>query len=111
MSVQKNEFLMIGIDVGYKGVQYESKPMYKDVEMSDVLYDDAEYGVLFDGMNGKYAIIGKVLIKNKEEYDGIDLTQFSQGEILEHFLQVKEWFKQKFGEDVCPQLIIISHFH
>ena len=113
MSVTKDEYVIVGVNIGYDNFDSE-----KDEDL--MLYGGVDkfgsgsnpFGVLYDGMNGKYAIAGKV-IAHGDMYDGTDLTSITVPEIAHVQVEVAKWLKEKelVKEPYLIQIYIVSHFH
>lgn len=66
MGVDRNDYLMIGIDLGYENVDYEK--FVKEIEDAP----DRRFDIIPDCMGGKFAIAGKILAY-ADEYAGFGM--------------------------------------
>lgn len=74
MSVQVNTYVILGVELPYKPFKdrYDEFEPYMDSAFEGIKNHNG-LCVLFDGMDGKYIIVGRVLAKTKNHghFDGI----------------------------------------
>lgn len=122
MSVQQKQYLIIGVNLPFdyfnhlnNDDDFDTYSFLEDYMISN--YDqtyDKELSCLFDGMNGKYIIIGKIIAHAYEHsYDyAIDFLNLS--ETLEQhkntFLEVQLNIKEHFNIEPKLSMLLITHY-
>ena len=104
MSVRKTEIVMIGANIGYKNDDelYEKLEPYMKIGNKDI-------DCVFDGMNGNYVIIGKV-INQGNEYDGMELKTISLTELIKIQSEVRQNIEKQLSISCVPELISVTHW-
>lgn len=78
MSVNENHYIILGIKMDFD--EYQKK---FNVEENDSVHDQytnrrnqkaGDIVVVVDGMSGEYAVIGRLIAKSRESYEGIPMT-------------------------------------
>lgn len=120
MSVQANTYVIIGAQFSYEAFK-DSYDDIEDLEDSPFKPDfNPKHGItcLFDGMNGKYVILGKVIAKTRDHEgfdDIIDLSQVVLGmkqadmdEIAAAILAVAP--EGAVTEETPVRLMVLTHY-
>lgn len=107
MGVDRTDYLMFGVDVGYDAFDWDKH----EAEVEGAA--NRRFDVVFDGMSGKYCIAGKVIAKS-EPYDGIGMVTIDPDHLgIDRAALAKE-VAAAFGKDVTTddlRLMLFSHFH
>lgn len=111
MSTQVNTYAIIGCFVPYDDVstRYDELEPYMDSAYEGIQHHD-DLCILFDGMSGKYAIVGRVLAKT-ENHQGLEapvtfpiLDNEERSRLL---VKIKDLFPDKPAE---LRHIVVSHY-
>lgn len=113
MSVQVATWLILGIKIPYQDYDYPEFEKYDklDILLSNSYPKKRKWGLLWDGMNGKYILAGKVLAAG-DSMDGIELTEINQPSIIE-YKEVINWLKEYDidSEQKLPiKLYLVTHY-
>lgn len=109
MSTQVNHYVVVGVMLPYEkgGEQYE-----KYEQFMDSAYGPKRDGVtcIFDGMCGKYVILGHVLAKSKSDEMGFE-DMLVVDDLDKKIAAVAKDLADKLGMlDALPKLIVLSHY-
>lgn len=113
MSVQCNTYVMIGALFPYEAFKgkYEELEPYLDSAFDGIHHHNG-ICVLFDGMNGKYVAVGKVLAKT-ENWQGFEEPIAAKGSLkakeIEEFAKVLD-LANKPEPDFRIAPLVISHY-
>lgn len=106
MGVERTDYLMFGVDVGYDAFDYDKHSAESEgrpVRRFDIVYD---------GMSGKYCIAGKIIAES-EPYEGIEMVKIDPEKIDVDRSALAASLSSAFGKQVAPgdlSLILFSHF-
>lgn len=108
MGVDRTDYLMFGVDVGYDAFDYDKHGA--EIEGRP----EKRFDVVYDGMSGGYCVAGKIIAAS-DRYEGFE----GRVEIDECSVSVdREALAQKissaFDTAVAPcdlRLMLFSHFH
>jgi hypothetical protein len=115
MSVNENHYVILGIKMKYK--EYSEK---YNIEECDSIHDSytnrrtqkkGDIVVVVDGMSAEYVIIGKLLAKSRESYEGIPTTIINK-EVFED-AQLRNELIEKFGfkeSEINLNIIVFTHY-
>ena len=115
MSVYKTTYIILGYSIPYDlGKDFSEKWHEEGLMLGYSDEDPDSCGILFDGFNGKYIIIGKCWAK-RNEYEDFDppflLPCYSPGAEIE----VKEFVKKHGLRDLVRgygiNQYVVDHFH
>lgn len=114
MGVSRREVLMIGVRLS--GEEYEQAGGFETFEKYDVDFKNANQGncILYDGMNGKYAIVGLLIYASDDmrfgDNEGFPLLEIKDiDKITSAF--IKQFVKEKFNIEREVAHYIVSHFY
>ncbi len=122
MSVQENQYIIIGCEYSYKEFkEIYSTDDYNNYEKYVELYCDNGYkaeivpykglSMIYDGMCGKYVFIGKILEK-RMSYEYIDHYCFKKIDKKEKKLiksLIRKYFKKLPNKSV--ETYLVTHYH
>lgn len=111
MSVNTNQYIILGVKIPYPK---ESESLYENLtEYSDNGYKPVKQKdsltAIFDGMNGEYVFIGKVIVRSdaNETLDGpVELSYSPEVAVL-----LGQLIKEKFGIEEEVKLWFVTHYH
>lgn len=112
MSTNYNQYIILGIKVPFDSFTYEQLEDYGDNGYKEETGQNEGITAIFDGMNGKYIIIGKVLYKSEinEPLEGIiDLNVQDDFEEARIAVKLNLLFKINYSNDV--KLWLVTHWH
>lgn len=116
MSVQQNDYVVIGKKFGYDEFYKLVGHDANDFSDTEELYSDSAYKgiqhhndlcIISDGMSGEYVVVGHVLQKSGN-YGAID--DFVSTTKCPSAKKVSGWIKRELGIDVKCELIIFTHY-
>ena len=110
MGVSRSDYIMIGVDVGYKNFD-EEKYSEHDIYLNKK--DVGEIAYVLDWMSEEYFIVGVILVIDKRGYNGFPLVEFSlenNEEYNEYKEIVKNHIKENFDLEVEPKLLVFTHW-
>lgn len=117
MGVDATHYVMIGIRLPYKHFPEEFSESEQYEAMHDNAYnDDFSEGVsiVTDGMNGKYAVVGRVIEKGVSDHgNGIDMTEIV-GKALRNpklIREIREALGEYAPETIQLSAICFTHYH
>jgi|GEM_PF-5649376 len=106
MGVDRDDYLMFGVDVGAKAFDWERH----EAEIEGA--PNRRFDIVYDGMSGKYCIAGKIIAKS-DPYEGIDMVKIDQHQIDVDLTTLAAAVSDAFGRPVSAEdfsLILFSHF-
>ena len=106
MSVDRTDYVIYGVDVGYDNVSWEK--FEPELHGSP----DARFDLIYDGMNGEYAYAGKI-IAVADSYDGfgkgVNLEWKDEGPMVTMMAVMSAFPELKLGMRDF-KMIVMSHF-
>jgi hypothetical protein len=120
MSVQQKQYLIIGIILPYSYFDNMTEDVYEFLEEYMISNYDKTINhknglaCLFDGMSGKYIILGRIIQSGKNclsEYciNYSNLTEIqSNNQII--FQEVEHSLLDVFNISVKPELLLVTHY-
>lgn len=109
LGVERSDWILIGANIGYENYNDDRCELYDQYSNQS---DSGSLTYVIDGMSGEYFIIGEVVQCDPDGYDGFELFNLN---VDDHYLKsvklVKEHILDKFGIEVEPKLIVITHWH
>ncbi|MED4787556.1 hypothetical protein P9429_11740 [Bacillus atrophaeus] len=107
MGVWRSDWVLIGADIGYD--QFD-EDKYEEYEKFAGMDNAGEITYLIDGISGEYFVVGEVVTK-ADESEGFGISEIEVGDIYEDSCErVRNHIRDKFGIDVEPKLVAITHF-
>ena len=109
MGVNRSDWMVVGVDLGYDKVDEENYEYYDTYAQRD---EEGEITFLIDGMHGDYFIVGEVILAEKDEREGFGLVEldFNDEDIKESKENVRAFIKKEFNIDVEPKLLVLTHW-
>lgn len=114
MSVSTNQYIFIGVKLPYKNDTYELYEDYQDNGYKAEIKHHNGLAVIYDGMNGKYILVGSILLKSELNRELDVVYQFKELDpVLKEMLAalINTHFP---GHDVEPVDIgtwFVTHYH
>ncbi|GAA4879407.1 hypothetical protein GCM10023310_69460 [Paenibacillus vulneris] len=105
MSVVREEFVIVGIDVG----EHESDDFYDKYEAYMDNKEEGEFTIVVDCYGGDYTLFGEV-VKHGDEYSGLPLTELNLDCFNESIIRVREKAKELFGNEQQPKMYAFTHW-
>ena len=105
MGVEREDYIVIGANIGYD--RYDDD-RYEDYDVYRCIKEVGEMTYVIDGMSGKYFIVGEV-VKHADDYDGFGVNELVVDE--ESSKRVVQFILDKFGMNVEPKIIVVTHWH
>lgn len=106
MGVDRTDYLMLGVDVGYDATDWDK--FEAEIDGSP----DARFDIVYDGMCGKYSIAGKIIARS-EPYDGIEMTKIRPDSLGIDRYDLAAKLSEAFGKTIDAEdlaLLLFSHF-
>jgi hypothetical protein len=106
MGVDRTDYLMFGVDVGYDAFDWERH----DAESQGA--PNAKFDIVYDGMCGKYCIAGKIIAES-EPYDGLTMTKIDPADLGIDRDELAAKLSDAFERRIEPKdfsLMLFSHF-
>lgn len=115
MSVNENHYVIVGIKMSYDdyAIKYNTEENYDVHEdyMNRRKQKAGEMVVVVDGMSGEYAIIGKLIAKSRESYEGIPTTEINKKVFNDK--KLKKELVETFGfnkDDLNINIHVFTHY-
>lgn len=106
MGVDRNDYLMWGIDVGADAFDWDKHKA--EIEGAP----NARFDLIRDGMCGKYCIVGKIIAKS-DPYEGIEMVKIDPQKLDVDCSALAAVISEAFGRTISADdfsLILFSHF-
>lgn len=106
MGVDRTDYLMLGVDVGYDAFDWDKH----EAEIEG--RPDARFDIVCDGMSGEYCIAGRIIAKS-DPYDGLSRTEIDPQNLDIDREALAAKVSEAFGKAVAAdgfRLILFSHF-
>lgn len=107
MGVDRTDYLMFGVDVGYDAFDWERH----EAEMEG--RPDRRFDIIYDGMSGKYCVAGKI-IATSDRYDGFEgRTEIDPERLDIDKDDLAQRLTDAFEKPIAPaslRLMLFSHF-
>lgn len=106
MGVDRTDYLMFAVDIGYDACDYEKH------EAEICGEPGAKFDIVYDGMCGKYALAGKIIAKS-DPYDGFEMAKVGLDKVAFDAAGVAAAVSESFERKFVPSdfsLILFSHF-
>lgn len=117
MGVDRSDLIVVGVDIGQE--LYDDDHWELEGESHYEKYDyrskskEGEIAYIYDGMSGRYFIVGELVKSDYEGYSG--LGRFVHDEKSKEFKaskkRVKKFIQEMFGIEVEPKYITMTHYH
>lgn len=107
MGVERTDYLMLAVDVGYKAFDWEKH----EVELQGG--PTARFDIVFDGMSGEYCLAGKI-IATSDAYEGFAKAIIDPDNLDIDRPALAAKIAEAFGKPVAASdlaLVLFSHFH
>lgn len=115
MGVNRSDWIVIGVNIG---AEYHKDEWYEMDDCPLEKYEEnknpGEITYIFDGMSGRYFVVGEVIQCDPEGYNGLKMFEESKMEDKDYFAaveRVKIHIKDNFGIDTEPELIVFTHWN
>ena len=107
MGVNRTDYLMFGVDVGYDAFDWDKHEAEVEGSMG------ARFDIVFDGMSGQYCVAGKIIAASDEYagFEGRKIIDPNNVAVDRDHLAAK--ISDAFGRPIKPEdlsLILFSHF-
>lgn len=109
MSTQINTYAMVGAILPYDGELYDKLEPYMDDAFEGVQHHDG-LCVLYDGMNGEYIAVGKVVAKSANHEGFVAPVRLPAPTPDEIWLLRIEIGKLFPGVSFCVEPLVITHY-
>lgn len=106
MGVDRTDYLMWAIDVGFDAVGYDDF----DAEIEGA--EGRRFDMVYDGMGGKYALVGKIIASSDPD-EGIEMVKIDNKAMAFDRSALADSASEAFGKALSPSdfsLILFSHF-
>jgi hypothetical protein len=115
MGTERTDYIIFGTSMTCE----EGEKLFEDPETNELKpefekynqWDDEQFKIIFDGMNGEYCVVGFVLKEadmDEDSGEGMSITDSQMTK--EHEEQIREKLKQIFGITE-PKIIPFTHWH
>jgi hypothetical protein len=109
MGVDRTDYLMFGAKIDPDKVSAR----YDELEPEMCGEPGKRFDLIYDGMSGKYAYAGKVVVKS-DPYDGIEYHEVKMADMPDDPAALAAAIKDATGEPVVEsdfKLILFTHWH
>jgi hypothetical protein len=106
MSVKREEYLIIGVDVSD---HYDGDDDYDKYERYYHNTEVGEFTLLVDGYSRNYTIFGEIM-EYGNEYEGLPLTEINLDEFNEAIYRVRDKVRSLFGVTEQPRIYALTHW-
>lgn len=103
MGVNREDFIVIGVNIGMDHYDEDKFESYEKLDRQSTV---GEMTYLIDWMCGNYFVVGEV-VSHGDEYEGFGVQEVNISEKSDE--RVADFIRDKFGIDVKPKIIVISH--
>lgn len=106
MGVDREDYLMWAVDVGYDNVEYDD--FEEEIDQSD----KKRFDLVYDGMGGQYALAGKIIAVS-DPYEGIHRTEVSDKFPMTEKQQIANAVSKAMDKEFSVdefKLLLFSHF-
>lgn len=100
MSVENEHVVIIGVKLDFNTFDYD--------ELEDYIVGKRMLDCYYDGMNGNYIYIGKLLSTGDDEY-GLDSNSYTLENAIETFGEVETMLKNELGINDRVELHTFTH--
>ena len=109
MSVQANTYAMIGAILPYRNDLYDSLEPYMDSAFKGIHHHEG-LCVLYDGMNGEYIAVGRVIAKSGNHEGFVAPVRFPDLEEFEAF-EIESGIRALFPDEaVHVEPFVLTHY-
>jgi hypothetical protein len=104
MGVYRTDYLFYGVKIDPDKVDWDK---HEDLICGA---PDAAFDMVYDGMNGKYAVAGKIIAKS-DGYDEFGFTEITPDLLPADPADLMAKITEQFGPQAdAPKLFLFSHF-
>lgn len=106
MGVDRTDYLMFGVDVGYDACDYDN------FEAEICGEPNRRFDVVYDSMSGKYALAGKI-IATSDPYEGFEMATIDPQNIDVDRPALAAKVSEAFGRTIPAddfKLILFTHY-
>lgn len=105
MSVNREDFIVIGANIG---MNHYNDDKFETYEKYDSQSKVGEMTYILDWMCGNYFIVGEV-VSHGDEYEGFGVQEVTINDRSNE--RVTNFIRDKFGIEVSPKIIVVSHLY
>lgn len=105
MSVEREDFIVIGANIG---MEHYDDDKFETYEGYDRQRKIGEMTYILDWMSGNYFIVGEV-VSHGDDYEGFGVQEVTFNDKANE--RVSNFIQDKFGIDVTPKIIVVSHLY